>query len=152
MKKREFKKEKGYDFDLYVWKKRVDTDIGVFKVELQVNRKESITEQMLAILANLIEVGTSNIGQIRGLIHQSYKDACTNDPGWVEDICGIPLNLKEGEVIRRVTNLCFTIASDSTTPEGFDSYVHIITPWDEEHAIFLRNEKSGFLRFDPMDA
>ncbi|MGJ8660833.1 MAG: DUF6985 domain-containing protein [Bacteroidota bacterium] len=151
MTKDEFKKIKGYGFDTYKSVNKVTTGIGVFEMELQMEGKEPINEQMLLLMKNLIEFGTSHIEAIHDLIQLSYQEACDKDSTWVEDMCNVPLNLSKHDIMKHVNNLSFIVSSDTDRQGGFDSFVHVIPDWDEEHSIYLRYTDEFFTRFDPME-
>ena len=143
------KKGSNDDFVFYKLKNKTPTNIGKFRAELLMDDCGDLDDQMIALLGELINYGVEHSSEILNLVYEHYLEACKNDSEWVED-CEVPLGVKIEKIMKYVERKTFTINEDAERPSGYDSYIHIIPLWDEEHTLYIRYSDSLLEAFDPM--
>jgi hypothetical protein len=151
MKRDEFRKDKSgaYAFDLYAWRKKARTEIGSFLVEVVMEDQEPLTDQLVEAANELVTVGSANCDTILSIAHQSYLLVRQNDSHWIE-ICGVPLDVEKKDVMKYVNHRAFSIRSNPKSRKKFDSVIHLIPDWDDEHSLYIRVTGNKLTPFDPM--
>jgi hypothetical protein len=127
-----------YLFDWWVGKRRVSTLLGVFTVEFQmgVGDTNPPDDAMLTLASELMDYAESHSEYLLDIVFGYYLFAA-QDPDWLK-VCSVPRGLSRGEVadfLRKDRTLVVSRHLDWEEP--YDSAIHIVPLWDEEHALTL---------------
>jgi hypothetical protein len=136
----EFQKQpKGpYTFDHWVWHKRVPTPLGEFTVELQMLGTDDTNppdEEMVRRASELVQYAETHGDYILDIVFAYYRLAGESD--WL-DRAGVPRGLTQQTVSSQVRDDRMLVVSRHLEwDEPYDSGIHVVPLWDEEHAFSL---------------
>jgi hypothetical protein len=128
-----------YAFDYYVWNGRVETPIGVFTVELQMLGNGDTNppdEEMFNRASALVKYAEEHGDYILDFIYGYYLFA-SERPDWLE-MFDIPKGLSRDKIAAYVReDRTLVVSRHLDWDEPYDSAIHVVPLWDEEHALTL---------------
>jgi hypothetical protein len=130
-----------YLFDHWVWNKLVSTPLGNFSVELQILGDDDSNppdEEMLRRASELVSYAESHGDYILDIVVGYYRLAGESD--WL-DMAGVPRGLTRETVSSQVReDRTLVVSRHLDWDEPYDSAIHVVPLWDEEHALSLEFE------------
>ncbi len=135
----EFKKQRRGPrlFDRWLWKKSVATPLGNFSVELQmgVGDTNPPDDEMVKRAAELVQYAEAHGDCILDIVFGYYRLAGESD--WL-DMAGVPTGLTRQAVSSQVRDdRTLVVSRHLDWDEPYDSAIHVVPLWDEEHALSL---------------
>jgi hypothetical protein len=126
-----------YAFDYWVCDKRVETPLGLFTIEFQMGIADTNPpdEEMLRRASELVRYAETRGDYILDIVFGYYRLASESD--WL-DMAGVPRGLTRLTVSSQVRDDCTLVVSRHLDwDEPYDSAIHVVPLWDEEHALTL---------------
>ena len=124
-------------FDHWVWHRRVPTPLGDFSVEFQmaVGDAEPPDEEMMRRASELVQYARAHGNYILDIVFGHYLLAGESD--WL-DLAGVPRGLTRETVSPQVRDdRTLVVSRHLNWDERYDSAIHVVPLWDEEHALTL---------------
>ena len=126
-----------YAFDYWVCDKRVETPLGLFAVKFQmaVGDTNPPDEEMLRRASELVSYADTRGDYILDIVFGYYRLAGESD--WL-DMAGVPRGLTRQTVSSQVRDdRTLVVSRHLDRDESYDSAIHVVPLWDEEHALTL---------------
>jgi hypothetical protein len=127
-----------YLCDHWVWHRRVPTPLGDFSVELQMLGDDDTNppdEEMLRRASELVRYAETHGDYILDIVFGYYRLAGESD--WL-DMAGVPRGLTRETVSSQVRDeRTLVVSRHLDWAEPYDSAIHVVPLWDEEHALTL---------------
>ncbi len=124
--------------DRWLWQRSVPTPLGDFSVELVMlgdGDTNPPDEEMLRRAAELVRYAETHGDHILDIVYGHYRLA--GESGWLEMEC-VPSGLSRETVLSQVRDdRTLVVTRDLDLDEPYDSAIHLVPLWDEEHALSL---------------
>ena len=127
-----------YAFDHWIWDKRVSTPLGDFSVEFQMlgdGDTNPPDDEMLRRASELVRYAEAHGDYILDIVFGYYLLAGESE--WL-DMAGVPKGLTRQTVSSQVRDdRTLVVSRHLDWDEPYDSAIHVVPLWDEEHALTL---------------
>ncbi len=126
-----------YAFDRWIWHKRVATPLGDFTVQFQMGTSDTDPpdDEMVRRAWELVQYAQAHGDYILDIVFGYYLLADESD--WL-DMAGVPRGLTRQTVSSQLRDGRMLVVSRHLEwDEPYDSAIHVVPLWDEEHALSL---------------
>ena len=128
-----------YLFDWWLAEERITTPLGLFSVEFQMLGNDDTNppdDEMLKKAFALVRYASNRGNYILDIVFGHYLLAA-EDPDWLKT-CGVPRALKREQIADQVRgDRSLVVSRHLDWDEPYNSSIHIVPLWDEEHALTL---------------
>lgn len=129
----------GYAFDYWVWNRQVATPLGSFAVEFQMlgdGDSNPPDEEMIKRASELVKYAGEHGDYILDIVFGYYLYSAERH-GWLE-MFDIPRDLSRDKISVYVReDRTLVVSRHLDWDEPYDSSIHVVPLWDEEHALTL---------------
>jgi hypothetical protein len=136
-----------YAFDFWVCDRRVVTPLGLFTVEFQMlgdDDTNPLDEEMLRRASELVRYAESHGDYLLDIVFGYYLFAAESGD-WLE-MSGIPRGLTKEAVPSQIReDRTLVVSRHLDWDEPYDSSIHVVPLWDEEHALTLEFRDGGIV-------
>jgi hypothetical protein len=130
-----------YLFDRWAAVPALDTPLGRFKVELNIEPDAELVATANALADFLAE----HADAVVAAVYDNYLSGCYNE-GWMES-CQVPTGLAAAQVVRYLNNP--TISVRRARDGGTSGVIYFSPQWEEEHGLYLKVSGGRVLQTDP---